>query len=164
MRPKGIVDDVVGEYGYLIVDECHHISATSFEMVARRCRARYVTGLSATVVRKEGDHPIIFMSCGPLRYRVDDRKQAEFRPFDHKVIVRKTDFRLPNHLCGLMYPALQSFVLSRWPGFDTFEGHSPAFQKKSGPTRYSCVCASWFHHHQVWNWGRGERLTIKDVY
>jgi hypothetical protein len=39
-------------------------------------------------------------------YKVDDRKQAEFRPFDHKVIVRKTDFRLPDHLCGLVYPAM----------------------------------------------------------
>ena len=106
LNKKGIVDDVVGEYGYLIVDECHHISATSFEAVARRCKAKYVTGLSATVVRKEGNHPIIFMSCGPLRYKVDDRKQAEFRPFEHKVIVRKSDFMLPDHLCGLVYPAM----------------------------------------------------------
>jgi len=106
LNKKGIVDDVVGEYGYLIVDECHHISATSFEIVARRCKAKYVTGLSATVVRKEGDHPIIFMSCGPLRYKVDDRKQAEFRPFEHKVIVRKTDFLLPDHLRALVYPAM----------------------------------------------------------
>jgi superfamily II DNA or RNA helicase len=106
LNKKGIVDDVVGEYGYLIVDECHHIPATSFEVVARRCKAKYVTGLSATVIRKEGDHPIIFMNCGPLRYKVDDRKQAEFRPFEHKVIVRETDFRLPDLLSGLVYPAM----------------------------------------------------------
>jgi superfamily II DNA or RNA helicase len=106
LNKKGIVDDVVGEYGYLIVDECHHIPATSFEVVARRCKAKYVTGLSATVIRKEGDHPIIFMNCGPLRYKVDDRKQAEFRPFEHKVIVRNTDFMLPDLLSGLVYPAM----------------------------------------------------------
>jgi hypothetical protein len=58
------------------------------------------------VVRKDGHHPIIFMNCGPLRYKVDDRKQAEFRPFEHKAIVRRTDFRLPDDLCGLMYPAI----------------------------------------------------------
>jgi len=40
-----------------------------------------VTGLSATVTRKDGHHPIIFMQCGPVRYRVDDRKQAAKRPF-----------------------------------------------------------------------------------
>jgi superfamily II DNA or RNA helicase len=95
---KGVVNDIVGKYGYLIVDECHHISAVSFEQVVRQSKAKYVTGLSATVVRKDGHHPIVFMQCGPVRYRVDDRKQAEKRPFDHKVIVRPTNFRLPSYL------------------------------------------------------------------
>ena len=95
---KGVVDDLVGQYGHLIADECHHISAVSFEQVVRQSKARYVTGLSATIVRKDGHHPIIFMQCGPVRYRVDDRKQAEKRPFEHKVIIRPTTFRLPHHL------------------------------------------------------------------
>jgi len=89
---KGIVDDRVGEYGHLIVDECHHLSAQSFEQVARRAKARYVTGLSATVARKDGHHPIIFMQCGPARYRVDAREQALARPFMHTVFVRPTGF------------------------------------------------------------------------
>lgn len=104
---KGIVDDLVGEYGYLIADECHHISAVSFEQVVRQSKARYVTGLSATVVRKDGHHPIIFMQCGPVRYRVDDRKQAEKRPFEHKVILRPTSFRLPLHLQNETSPSIQ---------------------------------------------------------
>jgi superfamily II DNA or RNA helicase len=89
---KGVVDDIVGMYGHLVVDECHHISARSFEMVARQCKAKYITGLSATVTRKDGHHPIIFMQCGPVRYRVDERRQAAARPFTHNVIVRKTGF------------------------------------------------------------------------
>ena len=93
---KGVVDDIVGEYGHLVVDECHHISARSFEIVARQCKAKYVTGLSATVTRKDGHHPIVFMQCGPIRYSVDDRGQAAARPFTHKVIVRKTTFALPD--------------------------------------------------------------------
>ena len=95
LSKKGVVDDIVGEYGHLIVDECHHISARSFEIVARQCKAKYVTGLSATVIRKDGHHPIIFMNCGPIRYKVDPRKQAASRPFTHKVITRKTSFVLP---------------------------------------------------------------------
>jgi len=90
-----VVDDVVGEYGHLVVDECHHITARSFEMVARQCKARYVTGLSATVTRKDGHHPIIFMQCGPVRFRVHERQQAALRPFSHRVVLRKTPFRLP---------------------------------------------------------------------
>ncbi|MGA7608545.1 MAG: DEAD/DEAH box helicase family protein [Anaerolineales bacterium] len=95
---KGAVDDIVGKYGYLIVDECHHISAVSFEQVARQSKARYLTGLSATIVRKDGHHPIIFMQCGPVRYQVNDRHQAENRPFDHKVKIRPTGFHLPLYL------------------------------------------------------------------
>ncbi|MGA2502416.1 MAG: DEAD/DEAH box helicase family protein, partial [Tepidisphaeraceae bacterium] len=80
---KGVVDDQVGQYGQLIVDECHHLSAQSFEQVVRRSKAKFVLGLSATVTRKDGHHPIIFMQCGPVRHRVDARAQAAARPFEH---------------------------------------------------------------------------------
>lgn len=89
---KGVVDDRVGDYGHVIVDECHHLSAHSFEQVVRRAKARFVLGLSATVTRKDGHHPIIFMQCGPIRHRVDARAQAALRPFRHSVIVRPTGF------------------------------------------------------------------------
>ena len=90
---KGAVDDRVGTYGHLVIDECHHLSARSFELVARRAKARFVIGLSATITRKDGHHPIIFMQCGPLRYRVDAKKQAAARPFTHHVLVRPTGFQ-----------------------------------------------------------------------
>ncbi len=96
---KGVVDDCVADYGHLIVDECHHLSAHSFEQVARRAKARFVVGLSATVARKDGHHPIIFMQCGPVRHRVDAKAQAATRPFEHFVLVHPTAFlssRSPN--------------------------------------------------------------------
>jgi superfamily II DNA or RNA helicase/very-short-patch-repair endonuclease len=92
---KGAVDDRVADYGHLVVDECHHLSAHSFELVARRARAKFVTGLSATVARKDGHHPIIFMQCGPVRHRVDAKQQAAARPFTHRVMVRPTGFHPP---------------------------------------------------------------------
>ena len=94
LSPKGIVDDIVSDYGYLIVDECHHIPAFSFERVARRCRAKYVLGLSATVTRKDGHHPIIFMQCGPARYRVTAKQGIKMHPFEHRVILRETTFKM----------------------------------------------------------------------
>ena len=90
---KGIVDDRVGDYGHVIVDECHHLSAQSFEQVIRRVKAKCVIGLSATVTRKDGHHPIIFMQCGPVRHRVNAKEQAAARPFAHTVLVRPTSFR-----------------------------------------------------------------------
>jgi len=90
---NGLVDDLVGNYGHLIVDECHHLSAQSFELVARQAKAKFFTGLSATVTRKDGHHPIIFMQCGPVRYRVNAKQRAAAHPFKHTVMVRPTDFR-----------------------------------------------------------------------
>jgi superfamily II DNA or RNA helicase/very-short-patch-repair endonuclease len=90
---KGIVADLVSEYGQVIVDECHHLSAQSFEQVARGAKAKFVTGLSATVARKDGHHPIIFMQCGPVRFRVSAKQGTAAHPFAHTVMVRPTDFR-----------------------------------------------------------------------
>lgn len=95
MARKGVADDSLAAYGHLVVDECHHLSAPSFELVARRAKARFVTGLSATIGRKDGHHPIIFMQCGPVRYRVDAKKQAATRPFIHRIFVRPTAFLAP---------------------------------------------------------------------
>ena len=92
---KGVVSDIVADYGHVIIDECHHLSAHSFEQVARQAKARFVLGLSATVARKDGHHPIIFMQCGPVRHQVNARAQAASRPFEHFVLVQPTPFQ-PN--------------------------------------------------------------------
>ena len=103
---KGEVADIVADYGHLIVDECHHLSAASFELVARRSKARYVVGLSATVARKDGHHPIIFMQCGPVRHRVDARVQAAERGIRHRVCDRSTKFELPPSLASVERPSM----------------------------------------------------------
>ncbi len=90
---KGVVDDRVADYGHVVVDECHHVSAQTFEAVVRQAKARFVVGLSATVTRKDGRHPIVTMQCGPVRHRVDARAQAVSRPSAHIVLVQPTGFR-----------------------------------------------------------------------
>ena len=95
LNRKGSVKDFVADYGQIIVDECHHIPAVSFEQVLRAAKARYVLGLTATPIRKDGHHPIILMQCGPIRFQVSARKQAALTPFEHVVIPRFTDFRMP---------------------------------------------------------------------
>lgn len=93
---KGTVNDIVADYGQLIVDECHHLSAVSFEAVARQCKAKYVLGLTATPTRKDGQHPIIFMQCGPIRHHVSAKSQAIKRSFKHIVVPRYTEFQMIN--------------------------------------------------------------------
>ncbi len=96
LHNKGKVRDLVADYGHVLVDECHHIPAFSFEAVLKEAKARYVTGLTATPVRKDGHHPIVIMQCGPIRHRVDAREQAEARPLQHIVVPRITS--LPDEL------------------------------------------------------------------
>lgn len=98
LHRKGICSPLLSEYGQVIVDECHHIPARSIERVMQSFSGKYVLGLSATVARKDGHEPIIFMQCGPIRHRVDPKRQAQMRAFEHKVIVRPTQFTLPSEL------------------------------------------------------------------
>jgi superfamily II DNA or RNA helicase len=92
---KGEVKDIVAEYGQVIVDECHHVSAFSFERVLKKVKAKYVLGLTATPVRKDGHHPIILMQCGPIRFNVSSKKQASASAFQYEVIPRLTEFTVP---------------------------------------------------------------------
>lgn len=94
LNRKGIVKDFVSEYGQVIVDECHHLSAYSFEQILKNVKARYVLGLTATLLRKDGHHPIITMQCGPVRFRADAKAQAQARPFEHIIVPRITRFTL----------------------------------------------------------------------
>jgi superfamily II DNA or RNA helicase len=87
------VKDFVAEYGHVIVDECHHLSAFTFERVMRQVKARFVVGLTATPTRKDGHHPIIYMQCGQARYSLGVRAMTDSTPFDHVVIPRISDFR-----------------------------------------------------------------------
>jgi len=94
LNRKGEVKDMVAGYGQIIVDECHHIPAFTFEQVLKQVKAKYIVGLTATPIRKDGHHPIILMQCGPIRFRESPKKQAATRPFEHMVITRHTNFRI----------------------------------------------------------------------
>ena len=92
---KGEVKNLVSEYGQIIVDECHHVSAFTFERILRQAKAKYVLGLTATPIRKDGHHPIILMQCGPIRFNLTAKKLGAMQTFAHLVTPRFTDFSVP---------------------------------------------------------------------
>ena len=94
LHRKGEVKDLVAGYGHVIVDECHHLSAASFEKVMKQVKAKYVTGLTATPTRKDGHHPIKYMQCGPIRHRVDPKAAHKAAPFKHVGFARETSFNV----------------------------------------------------------------------
>ena len=73
---QGEVSEQVKNYGQIIVDECHHLSAFSFEALLKAAGAKYVLGLTATPVRRDGQQPIIFMQCGPIRHTASRPESA----------------------------------------------------------------------------------------
>lgn len=95
LNHKGQIKEYLTEYGQIIVDECHHISAFSFEQVLKKANAQYVVGLTATPTRQDGQQPIVLMQCGPIRTRIDAKSQVLTRGFEHKVVPRFTSFQLP---------------------------------------------------------------------
>lgn len=74
LEDKGGVDDRVADYGFVIVDECHHIGAVSFERVMMEVKAKFVLGLTATPYRRDGQQPIIHMQCGPITHQIKHRE------------------------------------------------------------------------------------------
>ena len=82
---QGEVNALVEDYGQVIVDECHHVGAVSFDAILKRTKAKYVLGLTATPIRRDGQQPIIFMQCGPIRHTAATPVGA---PHDREVVPR----------------------------------------------------------------------------
>jgi superfamily II DNA or RNA helicase len=80
---QGDINPIVEKYGQVIVDECHHIGAFSFDAILKQVRAKFVLGLTATPIRRDGQQPIIFMQCGPIRHTATKSENA---PNDLEVI------------------------------------------------------------------------------
>jgi superfamily II DNA or RNA helicase len=88
---QGEVNQLVENYGQIIVDECHHVGAASFDAILKRARAKFVLGLTATPVRRDGQQPIIFMQCGPIRHTAARPANA---PHDLEVLPRSRTARI----------------------------------------------------------------------
>lgn len=88
---QGEVNPLVENYGHVIIDECHHVGAVSFDAILKRVQAKFVLGLTATPIRRDGQQPIIFMQCGPTRYTASKPTSA---PHDLAVTPCMLDTRI----------------------------------------------------------------------
>ena len=86
------IDARVADYGMVIMDECHHAGAYTFENVLWKVKARYVYGLTATPMREDGHEKIVFMQLGPVRYRLTEKERAAMQEFRHEIAPRFTGF------------------------------------------------------------------------
>ncbi|TRM13157.1 DEAD/DEAH box helicase [Lentibacillus cibarius] len=92
LNSGGMEQDIIRNYGQIIVDECHHIPAVTFEKVLKKAEATYIYGLTATPKRKDGLDRITRMQLGPIRHKINAKDQAKVRPFNHVLVPRYTSF------------------------------------------------------------------------
>ena len=85
------LEDFFAPYGQIIIDECHHVPAVTFESILKRSSARFILGLTATPYRKDGHQKILFMQCGPVRHEI---KTSGDPLIVKKVVVRETNLKL----------------------------------------------------------------------
>ena len=88
---RGDLDEMSSRYGLVVVDECHHVPAVTFERCVKQINARRWLGLTATPYRREGLQGLITMYCGPVRHRMDERVDVE-NDFRRELIVHQTSF------------------------------------------------------------------------
>ncbi len=94
---------IINNYSFVIVDECHHIPAVTFEQIIKQFHGKYVLGLSATPKRKDGLDPILFQQLGNISYEYKKKKGGY-----NDLLVIKTQFEsqadnyasLINELCS----------------------------------------------------------------
>ncbi len=93
---NGNVLDLINNYGLVIVDECHHVAAYTYEQVTNKCNAKYVYGMSATPKRENGHTPIILMQCGDIRCEVNALEFNQNLKIPMQIIVKKSHLTFVN--------------------------------------------------------------------
>jgi len=78
--------------GHVVVDECHHVAAAQLAAVVSQFPAKYLTGLSATVYRRDGLDKVIHYYLGPVTARIDVEDLVD-RLIVPRVIKRDTRLR-----------------------------------------------------------------------
>jgi superfamily II DNA or RNA helicase len=76
------------QFGAVIADEGHHVSAPSWEAVIGRCAAKYRFGFTASATRADGMHPTMQFIIGPIIHRMKFKSTV---PLEVEPV--KTDFR-----------------------------------------------------------------------
>ena len=82
------LESFFSNYGLIIVDECHHLPAYTFEACIKKSPVRYILGLTATPYRRDGLQEIITLQCGSIRYTMAPVEDG----FSRTLVVRETPF------------------------------------------------------------------------
>ena len=77
---RNTVEQITGGYGFVIVDECHHVAASAFTDVLNRIPARYWLGLTATPYRRDELDDLIYHQLGTYHHTLDTPAAGQLPP------------------------------------------------------------------------------------
>jgi len=106
--------ELLDNYGQVIVDECHHLSAFSFEAILKQTKAKYLVGLTATPIRRDGLDPIIFMQCGPIRHTAAKPENAPVKMEVWPKIISAPDIPPNSPIQAVFHKLVGDVKRNRW--------------------------------------------------
>ncbi len=95
LQKRPDLEEILSAYGMIIVDECHHSFAKTYQPLFAQSRARLRYGFSATPKRTDQQEPVIYMELGPVRTRFTAKDQAASQNFGRLFHQVMTDAVLP---------------------------------------------------------------------
>jgi superfamily II DNA or RNA helicase len=122
--PTGVVDvamiqsiarreqpaELFERYELVVVDECHHLPAVSFEACVRHAISRRWLGLTATPYRRDGLEGIITLQCGPTRYEITAKDATEASLVRRELIVHETRSEMDEEEAASIHAVLGAIV------------------------------------------------------
>ncbi len=83
---KSYPDNMFQDFGFSLIDECHHISSQTFSNCLKKCTTLYSLGVSATMTRKDGLTPVFKMYLGDICNK--EKKKLE----EDNVLIKAIDY------------------------------------------------------------------------
>jgi len=101
-KKMDVLEELKGEFGTVIFDECHLCPAKTFHQVVDTWPARFRIGLTATPERGDGLDQVIFLTFGDPFFKVKGNVASETAQPITDVIVRTTGLELTDKKGGTL--------------------------------------------------------------
>lgn len=93
------LNEIKDKFGFVIIDECHHVPANTFSKVLKELPTKYVLGLTATAIRHDKLERLLTFYIGPIVKAIDSKNTSTIdsendSAVETKLITKRTNFKL----------------------------------------------------------------------
>ncbi len=148
--------EILGSFGVIIIDECHHIPAKTYRELIWSFKSKYCFGLTATHERKHGTEKISELMIGSVIAEMKSEDMPEVKTFE--ITIHPTKITLPFRYKTDHYEALAKVI-----SFDSARNElvTKAILKEVKAKRKVLILTERKEHLEILNlYLRGEIETI----